>query len=85
MEVKGHEKCIFETPYNEIKCVLSIIESYSIEKMGQNFYICLWSGPTGLPPPLTVCSFVFYDSPKLLIEFQHKMHESVVVLFYNDL
>ena len=49
--------------------------------MGQNFYICLWSGPTGLPPPLTVCSFVFYDSPKLLIEFQHKMHESVVVLF----
>ena len=53
--------------------------------MGQNFYICLWSGPTGLPPPLTVCSFVFYDSPKLLIEFQHKMHESVVVLFYNDL
>ena len=36
-------------------------------------------------PPFTVCSFVFYDSPKLLIEFQHKMHESVVVLFYNDL
>ena len=27
VEVKGHEKCIFETPYNEIKCVLSVKES----------------------------------------------------------
>ena len=29
---KGHEKCICESPHNEIKCVLSILESYSIEK-----------------------------------------------------
>ena len=26
VEVKGHEKCILETPYNEIKCVLSVKE-----------------------------------------------------------
>ena len=36
--VKGHEKCIFETPYNEIKCVLSVRESY-YKNMGQNFHI----------------------------------------------
>ena len=24
---KGHEKCIFETPHNEIKCVFNIKES----------------------------------------------------------
>ena len=32
VEVKGNEKCIFETPHNEMKCVLSFIESHSIEK-----------------------------------------------------
>ena len=32
VEVKGHEKCIFETPYNEIKCVLSVKESNFNEK-----------------------------------------------------
>ena len=36
--------------------------------MGQNFQICLRSGPTGLPPPLTVSLTVkymfFYESPK---------------------
>ena len=26
-EVKGHEKCIFETPHNEINCILSVKES----------------------------------------------------------
>ena len=36
VEVKGHEKCIFETPYNEIKCVLSVKESNFNEK-NQNF------------------------------------------------
>ena len=39
------------TPHNEIKCVLNIIESYSSEKMSQNFHICLQSGLTGLTPP----------------------------------
>ena len=41
---KGHEKCIFETPHNKIKCALSIEESNSNAKMDQNFHICLWSG-----------------------------------------
>ena len=27
VEVKGHEKCFFETPYNVIKCVFSVKES----------------------------------------------------------
>ena len=31
---KGHEKCIFETLHNEIKCVLSIKGSNFMEKMG---------------------------------------------------
>ena len=61
-------KGIFETPHNEIKCVLSILESYSIEQMGQNFQICLRSGPTGLTPPpygQPDCKiYVFYESPK---------------------
>ena len=29
---KGHEKCIFETLHNEVKCVLSIKESKLIAK-----------------------------------------------------
>ena len=29
---KGSKKCIFETPYNEIKCVLSVKESNFNEK-----------------------------------------------------
>ena len=44
---KGHEKCIFETPLNEIKCVLSK-NQISVKKKDRNFQICLWSGPTGL-------------------------------------
>ena len=43
VEVKGHEKCIFETPHNEIKCVLSVKESNFNEKKDQNFHICLRS------------------------------------------
>ena len=50
---------------NEIKCVLSILESYSIEQMGQNFQICLRSGPTGLTYGQPDCKiYVFYESPK---------------------
>ena len=59
----------FETPHNEIKCVLGIKESKFNGKIGQNYYICLRSGPRWLtPPPLTVSLTVkypfFYDSPK---------------------
>ena len=36
----------FETPHNDIKFVLSVIELFVIEKMGQNFHICPRSGPT---------------------------------------
>ena len=41
--LQGHEKCIFETPDNEIKCVLGIKESNFNGKMGQHFHICLRS------------------------------------------
>ena len=37
VEVKGYEKCIFETPHNDMKCVSSIKESTVIAKMGQRF------------------------------------------------
>ena len=51
---KVHEKCIFETPHNGIKCVLSMKESNFNEKMDRNFHFCLRSGPRGLTPyPLT--------------------------------
>ena len=43
---KGHEKCIFETLHNEIKCVLSMIIKFQWKK-DQNFHICLQSGPKG--------------------------------------
>ena len=31
---KAFEKCIFETPHNEMKCVIA--------KIGQHFHICLY-------------------------------------------
>ena len=62
--VKGMkiEKCIFETPHNEIKCISSIKESNFNEKMD-----CLWSGLRGLTPPhhgqpdrkMSVCFYAF--------------------------
>ena len=46
----GHEKSMFETPYNEIKCVLSI--KNQISKWVKIFkFACKRSGPKGLPPP----------------------------------
>ena len=36
-----------EPTHNEMKCVLSIKESYSKREKGQHFYICLWSGWEG--------------------------------------
>ena len=47
-EVQTDLKSIFETPYNEVKCVLSIKESNFNGNMGQNFLICLQSGTRGL-------------------------------------
>ena len=46
---QGRENCIFETLYNEKRCVLSVKES-NINEKNQNFHICLRSGPTGLTP-----------------------------------
>ena len=34
---KGHDKCIFETPNNEMKWVLGIKESYLIAKIASKF------------------------------------------------
>ena len=52
VEVEGHEKCIFETPHKEIKCVLSNKESNFNGKMGQNFHGR--AEGTDTPPPLTI-------------------------------
>ena len=48
---KGHEKSIFETPHNKIKCIWASKNQISMEKKGPNFYICLRSGPRGLTTP----------------------------------
>ena len=54
-------KNAFETPHNEIKCVLSIIESYSIEKNGSKFSHLLTVRPeVADPPPFTVSLTVKY-------------------------
>ena len=47
-------KIHFETPHNEIKCVLSIIESYSIEKNGSKFshLLTVRAEMADSPPPL---------------------------------
>ena len=45
---RGHEKCIFDTLHNEIKCVLIVKESNFNEKKDPNFHICIWSEPRGL-------------------------------------
>ena len=49
---QGRENCIFETLYNEKRCVLSVKES-NINEKNQKFHICLRSGPRWLtsPPP----------------------------------
>ena len=62
---KGHEKCIFETLHNEIRCVVSINESN--EKRDQNVHISLRSGQRGLTPPPPHGEpkiSVFFDFPK---------------------
>ena len=43
-------KSIFETPHNERKCVLSIIESYSIEKNASTFSHLLTVKADGADP-----------------------------------
>ena len=67
-EHQRHQKCIFETPHNEIKCVLSIIESYSIEKNGSKFSHLLTVRADGADPPTPYGQadhkiLVFYDFP----------------------
>ena len=47
---QGRENCIFDTLYNEKRCVLSVKES-NINEKNQNFHICLRSGPRWLTPP----------------------------------
>ena len=47
----GHEQSIFETPHNEMKCVMSVKESNFNEKKDQNVHICSRSGPRWLTPP----------------------------------
>ena len=70
---KGHEKCIFEALYNEIKCALSVKKSNFSEKIKSFtffFHICLRSGLRWLtpPPPLTVSLTVKY--PLFLYKMQ---------------
>ena len=60
---QGRENCIFETLYNEKRCVLSVKES-NINEKNQNFHICFRSGPSWPtppgPPPLTVSLTIKY-------------------------
>ena len=53
-------KMHFGTPHNEIKCVLSIIESYSIEKYGSKFSHLLTVRAALADPPPTVSLTVKY-------------------------
>ena len=39
VEVKRHEKCIFENPHNEIKCVLNVKESNFNEKKSTHSHL----------------------------------------------
>ena len=47
VEMKEHEKSIFETPYNEIKCVLSVKESNFNEKKIKIFTFAYGQGQGG--------------------------------------
>ena len=49
---KGHEKCIFETLHNEIRCVLSVKESNFNEKNGSKFSHLLTVRAEITDPPL---------------------------------
>ena len=71
VEVKGHEKCICETLYNEIKFVLSVKESNFIGKKRSKFSHLLTVrakvADPPLPPPYGQPDrkiSVFYDFPK---------------------
>ena len=73
VEVKGHEKCIFETPHNEIECVLSVKESnFNEKKKDQNFHISLRSRLRWLTPPpcgqpdRKICGFFWTPRPECL-------------------
>ena len=55
----GHEKCIFETPHNEIKCVLGITESKFIGKNRSKFSHLLAVRAEGVEP-LTVSLTIKY-------------------------
>ena len=59
---QGRENCIFETLYNEKRCVLSVKES-NINEKNQNFHICLRSGPRWLTFSLTIKCPFFYRLP----------------------
>ena len=54
VEAKGHEKCIFETPHNEIKYVLSVKESKSMKKWENIFSSAYGQGRVGLRPKTPV-------------------------------
>ena len=56
----GHEKCIFETPHNEIKCVLGIKESNFNGNWVKIFTVRLTvrgGGANQLPPPRPQTNF----------------------------
>ena len=83
------KKCIFETPYNEIKCVLSTIESYSIEKNGSTFSHLLTVRVNGADPPSRPDGqpdgkiSVFYDFPNNEICQMSKTSENFPLCGYS--
>ena len=61
-EVKEHEKCFFETPHKEIKCVLSVKES-SINEKKINFFTFAYGWPDR-----KISAFSFEALPKIVDE-----------------
>ena len=61
---------------NKLTCTflaLTLREVIPLKKMGQNFHICLRSGPTGLtPPPLTVRLTIKYPFFMTSLSWQSK-------------
>ena len=69
-KLKGHEKSMFETPYNEIKCVLSTKESNFNGKNGSKFSHLLTvraEGADPFPPPLPLTVSLTVNYPFLLL------------------
>ena len=72
MQLRSNQRKKFNCTF----LALTLREVIPLKKMGQNFHICLRSGPTGLTPPpptvrLTIKYLFFYDILQLTIQTNH--------------